>query len=313
MYKTAIFVILFAAILESLIIIAGNMFTIFVFWKNRNSLKRTTCLLINLAVADLFTGFAALLSLGAFKIPGHFKERNFETAHDTNISMAFQITFSFASVLLLALISLERAYALIWPLRHRVASTRGYIYGATFGWITAIFGGVLTLLAVYDVLDFSYWVVAIGCVKILCLVTVCVSYLLIRTRLNSRAPTIDGANNRQIEQQQNAKLSKTLFIVITASLSFWVPSIVVFCTRYLCNKCVPSLVIQFVNLFSLANSLVNPIIYSFRIPMFKKIFKRLQLCKKSKRYTVNHMGWYFSASGRKQKGGWQGTLSEMLP
>ena len=290
MYKTAIFVILFAAILESLIIIAGNIFTIFVFWKNRNSLKRTTCLLINLAVADLFTGFAALLSLGAFKIPGHFKERNFETAHDTNISIAFQITFSFASVLLLALISLERAYALIWPLRHRVASTRGYIYGATFGWITAIFGGVLTLLAVYDVLDFSYWVVAIGCVKILCLVTVCVSYLLIRTRLNARAPTIDGANNRQIEQQQNAKLSKTLFIVITASLSFWVPSIVVFCTRYLCNKCVPSLIIQFVNLFSLANSLVNPIIYSFRIPMFKKIFKRLQLYKKSKRYTVNHIG-----------------------
>ena len=289
MYKTAILVILFAAILESLIIIAGNMFTIFVFWKNRNSLKRTTCLLINLAVADLLVGFAALLSLGAFEIPGHFKERSFETAHNTNISMAFQITFSFASVFLLALISLERAYALIWPLRHRVASTRGYIYGATFGWITAIFGGVLTLLAVYDILDFSYWMLAMGCVMILCVVTICVSYLLIRTRLNSRAPTIDGANKRQNERQQNAKLSRTLFIVITASLFFWVPSIVVYCTRYLCYECVPVLVFQIFNLFSLANSLVNPIIYSFRIPVFKKIFKRAKLCKRSKRYTINYM------------------------
>ena len=41
MYNTAIIVVLFAAILESLIIIVGNIFTIFVFWKHRNGLKRT--------------------------------------------------------------------------------------------------------------------------------------------------------------------------------------------------------------------------------------------------------------------------------
>ena len=114
-----------------------------------------------------------------------------------------------------------------------------------------------------------------------------VSYLAIRTRLNLRAPIIDGAHNRQNEQQQNAKLSRTMFIVITASLSFWVPGIVVYCTHYLCFKCVPSLVFQIFNLFSLANSLVNPVIYSFRIPMFKEIFKRTKLCKRSKRYRVN--------------------------
>jgi len=289
MYKTII-VILFAAIFESLIIIAGNIFTIFVFWKNRNRLKRTSFLLINLAVADLLAGFAALLSLGVFKIPGYFEDRNSQTAHNTNISIAFQITFSFASVFLLALISLERAYALIWPLRHRVASTKGYLYGATFGWITAIVCGVLVLLAVHDILDFAHWVLAIGCVLVLFLVTICASYMVIRTRLNSRAPTIDSANNRQNEQQQNAKLSRTLFIVITASLFFWVPSIVVYCTYYFCNQCVPVLVFHFFNLFSLANSLVNPIIYSFRIPMFKKIFKRTKLCKRSKRYAVNYMG-----------------------
>ena len=161
------------------------------------------------------------------------------------------------------------------------------MYGATFAWIAAIFTGALSLLAVYDILDLSYWTLACGCAMILCLVTICVSYLAIRTRLNSRAPTIEGAPNRQNEQQQNAKLSRTMFIVITASLSFWVPSIVIYCTRYLCFKCVPLLVLHIFNLFSLANSLVNPIIYSFRIPMFKEIFKRTKLCKRSKRYTAN--------------------------
>jgi len=160
MYDTAIIVVQFAAILESLIIIVGNIFTIFVFWKHRNRLKRTSILLINLAVADLLVGFTEPIALGALNIPGHFGKRQSNSAHDKNISGAFQVTFSSASAFFLALISLERAYALIWPLRHRAASTSGYTYNAIFTWATAIFAGVLTLLAVYDILDFAHWILA---------------------------------------------------------------------------------------------------------------------------------------------------------
>ena len=117
MYNTAIIAVLFAAILESSIVIIGNIFAIFVFWKHRNSLKRTSLLLIHLAVADLLVGFTELISIGAFNMPGHFEERNSNSVYNKNISIAFQITFSFASVFFLVLISLERGYALIWPLR----------------------------------------------------------------------------------------------------------------------------------------------------------------------------------------------------
>ena len=147
------------------------------------------------------------------------------------------------------LISLERGFALIWPLRHRVASTKGYIYSATFAWIAAISAGILTLLAVHDILDFGQWIVAFSCVTVLCLVTICVSYLAIRKRLNCRVPAIDGAHKRQNELQQNARLSTTLFIVITASLLFWIPSIVVYSTHYLYPKCVPLLVVIFLTSF----------------------------------------------------------------
>ena len=274
--------------LESLIIIVGNIFTIFVFWKNRNRLKRTSFLLINLAAADLLIGITEPIALGALNVPVHFEERNLNSVHDKNISAAFQITFGFASVLFLTFTSLERAYALIWPLRHRVASTKAYTYSAAFVWVTAIFAGAVTLLAVYDVLDYAYWIFAFGFVMVLCVITICVSYLAIRTRLNCRVPAIDGAHNRQNEPQQNAKLSRTLFIMIAASLLFWIPSIVVYCTYCLCSKCVSSLVVNIFNFFHLANSLVNPIIYSFRIPMFRETFKRLKLFKKSKRYTINY-------------------------
>ena len=288
MYNTAIIAVLFAAILESLIVIIGNIFAIFVFWKHHNKLKRTSLLLIHLAVADLLVGFTELISIGAFNMPGHFEERNSNSVYNKNISIAFQITFSFASVFFLVLISLERGYALIWPLRHRVASTKVYIYSATFAWIAAISTGTLILLALYDILDFARWIVTFSCVTVLCLVTICVSYLAIRKRLNCRVPAIDGAHNRQKELQQNVKLSRTLFVMITASLLFWIPSIIVYSTHYLCLKCVPLFLFYIFKLFRLANSLVNPIIYSFRIPMFRETFKRAKLCKQSKEYTIKY-------------------------
>ena len=285
MYNAAIIAVLFAAILESLIIIVGNIFTIFVFWKHRNRLKRTFFLLINLAVADLFLGFTEIISLGVFNIPRHFEETNFNSAQNTNIWTAVEISFSYASVFFLALISLERACALIWPLRHRVASTKVYVYGAFCAWLAAILAGTLTVLALYDILNYTYWIIAVGCAKVSCLFTIFVSYMVIRTKLNCRVPVIDGAAHNI---HQNSKLSRTLFVMIAASLLFWVPSLVVYFTNVVCSKCVPLLVFQIFNLFRLANSLVNPIIYSFRIPMFRKTFKGMKLCKQSKKYKINY-------------------------
>jgi len=289
MYNTAVIVVLFAAVLGSLTIIIGNFFIVFVFWKHRNRLKRTSFLLINLAVVDVLVGFIALMLFGAFDSPGHFEEESFNSAKITNISGVFQITFSFTLVFFLTLISLERAYALIWPLRHRVASSTSYFFSAVFAWVAAILGGALTLLIVFDILDLSYGMVGFGCSVVLCLVTICVSYLAIRRKLNCRFPAIDDVHNRQNEQQQKAKLSRTLFLVITASLFFWFPSVIVYRTYYLCFKCVPLLVFHIFNLFRLANSFINPIIYSFKIPIFKAIFKRTKLCKRSEQYAVNYM------------------------
>ena len=281
-----IIALLFAAILESLIIIVGNVFAIVVFWKHRNRLKRTSFLLINLAVTDLLVGFTEPIALGSFDILAHPDKTSFNDTRNANIFTAFQITFSFASVFFLTLISLERAFALIWLFHHRVASTKGYIYSASLTWIAAILAGALTLLTALEILDLAYWEVAIGSAKGLCLVTICVSYLAIRARLNCKIPAIDGAHNRQNELRQSAKLSRTLFIMITASLLFWVPSLVIHSTHYLC-ECVPLLAYHVSTLFRLANSLVNPIIYSFKIPMFKETFERVKLCKQSKEYGIN--------------------------
>ncbi|XP_078378588.1 lysophosphatidic acid receptor 3-like [Oculina patagonica] len=286
--NTAFIVIICATIFESLIIIGGNIFTIFVFWKHRNRLKRTSLLLINLAVADLFVGLTEPISIGTYRLPRQLDERTFNRADNRHISITFQLVFSFASVFFLGLISLERAYALIWPLRHRVASTKGYIYSVISVWLAATSTGILSLLSIYGVLDNVMWTVASCALVILCLIVICVSYLTIRTRLNHRVPAIDAAHNRQNGQEQNARLSRTLFIVIGASLVCWLPGLVLNAVHYLCFECVTSIVVDVLNMFRLANSIVNPIIYSFRIPVFRKTLKRIRLRKQSKQYTVNY-------------------------
>ena len=124
MFDTAAFVVLFFSIVETLFIFIGNIFTIYVFWRQRTRLKRTSFLLINLAVADLLVGLLETIVIGTSKIPLQFKRQVLiKSAIYKSIFAAFQTTFSYASEFFLALISLERAYALICPLRHRASST----------------------------------------------------------------------------------------------------------------------------------------------------------------------------------------------
>ena len=289
MTKTANIVIIFVIVAASLAVVIGNTFAIFVFWKNRNRLQRTSFLLINLAVADLFVGFSQAVISAALQIPRQLEDGGIKSASNLEILAPVLIAFSFKSVLFLVLISLERAYALIWPLRHRVASLKGYIYSAIFVWAAGAALGALTLLAANGIFDFGHWVAAICCFVVLALTLICVSYLAIRTRMANGAAAIDTAHNRQRASEQIKKLSKTLFIVISTSIVCWIPSVVLYCVNRLCFWCVPVLVILIFKLCRLANSLLNPIVYCFRIPMFREALKQMMPRKQSKEYTVNYV------------------------
>ena len=60
--------------IEVIIILMGNVFTIFVFWTQRLRLKRTFLLLINLALADFFVGLGEALVLATSTIPNDGNE-----------------------------------------------------------------------------------------------------------------------------------------------------------------------------------------------------------------------------------------------
>ena len=190
---------------------------------------------------------------------------------------------------LLVLVSLERAFALIWPLRHRVTSTKVYIYSVAITRLAGLCLGALNFLTTNGIIDVRHYLFAYSIIIFLSLFVICSSYLLIRKRLCNRNPAIDEADCRK-RVEQNAKFSKTLFIVIGASVTLWAPSMTLYNISNLWLGLLPGFMNYLTNFLHVTNSLMNPMIYSFRIAVFKKTLKqlanKLRICRPSKSYTI---------------------------
>ena len=280
-----IFVVVF--VVEAALIILGNAFTIFVFstLTRTSHIRRTCYLLINLAVADLLVGITEPIILGMEKYhqmtattskPRGINETNpVRGKRENDLPGAIQLFASSASVFFLALISLERAFAVLKPLRHRVVSTRVYIYSIVVVWAVGIFiFGLMALSFYYPKLERETVHVVVHFCLFISFVMICASYLKIRTRLSSTAPEVALVNGRQTTEY-NVRLSRTLFVVIALSLLFWLPAFAVYIGRDICKRCFHPYVIWTVNVLHLANSLVNPFVYSFRMPVFKEALEKL--------------------------------------
>ena len=289
MSETASVVVLAFIIVESLIIVFANIFTIYVFWKHRTRLRRNCLLPLNLAFADLLVGSLETIALGTSGIPRQFgKEALIKSETYINILRYFRLSSFFASIFFLVAISLERAYALICPLRHRVLSLKSYHWTAVVLWMAVVIIVVtLCLLSVYGLSGGASWTAIYASITFLSFAAICASCYVIRRGLSRRVPVLNTVHNRKNGTEQNAKLSKTLFIVIAASLVCWFPNVVaysIFFPRF--PHSFPKPILSLTKLFRLANSLVNPIIYCLRLPMFRRVLARMNSYKMSQRYRI---------------------------
>lgn len=288
MSNTASVVFLAFTIVESLIIVFANIFTIYVFWKHRIRLRRNSFLLKNLAVADLLVGLIEAIALGASDIPSNFgKESPIKDTPVETILRLSRLSYFCASVAFLVMISLERTYALIYPLRHRVLSSKWYHWSAFVVWMIVIIIFVTwCLLSEYDILKNS-WTSFYASFTLLSFAVICASCYVIRRGLSRRFPVLNTVHDIKNGTEQNSKLSKTLYIMIAASLVCWFPSVVVYSIYFQCGRsCLPKTLFSFSSCFRLANSWINPVIYCLKFRMFKRALTSMNPCKQSQRYRV---------------------------
>ena len=178
--------------------------------------------------------------------------------------------FPLTSLTNITVISLDRMHATILPFRHRLI--KNWVYGVTIAgvWVLATMVSTVSLILKLYGKEYSYHFYFWQSYCCLCLFVICVSYSSIVVKFLCGAhPQHHGAANRQ------RKLTVTLFIMTIVSLLMWLPH-AAFTFLYQTG------IIKFLSIqevvrldFSLKilyfmNSLVNPIVYTIRIPEFRK-------------------------------------------
>lgn len=260
---------------ETLLIILGNIVTVVVFWKNRNQLKQTCILLINLTVADLLVGIGNIESV---VVEIH---KNFMTSSSSQTTwgdfVVSEELFGCASIGFLALVSLERLYAVVWPLRIRTTSTRKYFFSVGVVWLLSSTIAVAQLLGTAATLiteDIFIWFVTMYLFA--CLIIISCAYSAVWFFSRKEDPRLPP--NRY---NRSKELAKTLFIVTLLSLITWLPFTVVHNLRFTLkgNIAFGSVFDDVAQVLYLANSFINPVVYCFKMPLFSRTLRKVLLRK----------------------------------
>ena len=243
------------------LIVAGNILNIWMFFKLRRR-KRSSFLLIGLGVADLLVGGLAIpLFIAAFESASITTWRVF------NIVDMFTST---SSIYTLAVISLERMFAIGWPLRHRTANFRVYICAISIPWIIAALFTVLTDAYLnFIIRDRVIYLLVLF--PVTPLLVMWVAYYVIWKKQKSPV-----CNHNNVIRE--AKLANTLFLITGASVFTWLPFQILNPLVYLqitANFSHLQLTGFIIRVLQYSNSLVNVIIYPLRIPEFKNCLLHL--------------------------------------
>ena len=250
---------------EGGLIILGNALTMAVFWRRRFTLKRTTYLLINLAFADLLVG-VSVIATGAI---GIFMTTYTQSVLPYLVVNSANIFTTGSSIFSLTIVAVERAHAIVKPLKHRTTKTRYYFNAIRLVWVMATLVCILGMLYTFLYLRTLRFVLIFT--SFACLLIICLSYTTIWWFTSKRS--------RQFLQrhQQNKKLAQTLFIVTFFSLVAWFPGQVLVMSQT--TNDLNTGIINAVWSLEFANSLVNPFVYALRMPEFRREVKVL-LCKR---------------------------------
>ena len=250
--------------IEGILTLLGNALTIVVFRRRKQILKRATYLVINLAVADALVGLFTTLLSGVRLV----------MLNSTLVKGISQMDMAFvaASIMSLAWIALERAFALVKPLRHRTTKTRYYYYVVSSVWLSVgalcgagLLGSYLTSFRIGAFVCFFVYAVS--------LLAIFISYIIIWWALSKRPV------GEVVQRKQNRRTAVTLSALTLLSLATFLPGEVYVAYSDLSRH---SYSLQALVAFVLVNgnSLVNPFVYAWRMPAFRHELLLLFSCKR---------------------------------
>ena len=265
-YKAEGIALCSAFALEAVFIVVGNLLAIVLFAVNKNLRKKSLFLVINMAFADLMLG-TVVLPLHIYHLGDLYWmwTSSLYTSLYTSL-LVIQIIFLQVSLVSATLISVERFYAIYWPLKHRTLSKRAYRVVIFMAWVLSVVVSTVYLVLPYkDVIYFVLLLLALLLLFIVCGLNIAIWRKFQRGRI---------ASQLQRRSSQNQRLTKTLLLVSTVAVLSWLPIIIMLPIR-IYEDLIPYSIYQICIILCFSNSFFNPVIYAFRIREFRQ---GLSLC-----------------------------------
>ena len=275
--------------IDAVAIVTLNALTIVIYLKERRFRKRSMYLVINQAVADMFVG--AIVFIFFWTLGGRCDCWTIiRLSNPFNVvTNALRVVIETASTINLAAISLERTHATFRPFKHRLVKKK--IFGAAVAivWITA---GLISTILVLELVEQDIFAFLRYSVILFCLLVIVVSYSSMAIEI------VCGSQlHHHVASRRERKLTKTLFIVTVASLLLTLPitilriyELVVSPTlRMIWGRTYIRLNYSLLLLF-LGNTLVNPVLYTFRMPEFRRaLFSFFNCRSQAQIFPLNEM------------------------
>lgn len=225
-----------------------------------------------MAVADLILGavflpFQIYIYLGpAYSLWTPKLHQRFYVILFYNVTVKVFLQGSFFSAVA---ISIERFYAIYWPLQHRTLSGRPYRVVIFAVWTLSImFSAISSMLSVLLSTEINFYFLSSYYLILLFIVCCCNVGIWKKCRHQMIA------TQQQNRTSQNQRLTKTLLFVSIVALLSWLPFIIINYVGFTSSTI--SVKIFFTTVVLLfCNSVVNPIVYALRIPELRQ---DLRLC-----------------------------------
>ena len=264
-------------------IMLGNVLVLLAVWKDPLKKLRSSpsnVILVSMALADLSVGLV-VCPLTAYW--GWVIFDKGISPFDLSVIFAinaFSVNVSFGHMFLL---TVDRLLAVVKPLQYRViitnkraviASCVCWIYFLAFGCSFLILRDYLALMAAVDTVQL-----------LSILLSMLIMYTVIMFRFHRYSKSrinepIYSQNNLTFILKRERRLFKAITIVICAFLICYMPWCIVQMLIYLCKPCNPHLAVLmiffgFSTCLTYANSGLNPILFSWRLPKYRETFKYL--------------------------------------
>lgn len=258
--------------LEASVILAFNVITIIVFLKYRRLRKHSSILLTNLAINDVLVALIPIIGwmyyIGA--------DSNFWT---DKLKTSLPITITYSSIDIAAgvgsitnhgCIAVERLIATLWPFRYKRDKHKLNSYLIITPWACALLIPTITQVGFHvlhsDTFAFFVWMPFL--LILLLVIFIAYSFLLSRMRDIGRELYQNAAERR--DNIRGNRFTLTAYIVTAASFLAWLPFIVMSTINLITHIKHKLAIVTPVKFLHFFNSLINPIVYWYRIPHFKE-------------------------------------------